>query len=61
MRAGDLQENICKILSIGRDSWTEDGGGVIWQRLSIDNGEDMEDKCPEDNYDGGAHDALSSD
>ena len=59
MRAGPLLEDIYQIMSIGRESWAEYGGGVIWQRLSIDNGEKMEDKCPEDNCDVGAHDALS--
>ena len=59
MRAGVLQEDIHQVLAMGRESWTEYGGGVVWQRLSIDNGEDMEYKCPEDNCDVGAHDALS--
>jgi hypothetical protein len=42
MCAGDLQEDICEILVAGRKSWEKDGGRIIWQRLSVHSGQEME-------------------
>lgn len=42
MYAGVLSEDICEILVAGRESWEEDGGRIIWQRLSMHNGQEME-------------------
>jgi hypothetical protein len=46
MCAGALQEDIGEILFFGRESWAENGGRIIWQRLRMNNGEDMEYKRP---------------
>jgi len=42
MCAGGLQEDICEILVGGRESWKKDGGRIIWQRLSMYKGQEME-------------------
>jgi hypothetical protein len=46
MCAEALYEDIGEVLVAGRESWAKDGGRVIWQRLSMNNGQDMEHQCP---------------
>jgi hypothetical protein len=42
MCAGDLEEDIGDILAAGGESRAKYGRRIIWQRLSVNNGQDIE-------------------